>query len=151
VSYTPPPGKGAVSSVNGKQGIVVLAAADVGAATTAALTAESVSRVAGDTTLPADTQTASYVLALTDAGETVEMNAAGANTVTVPPHSAVAFPVGAIVEVFQYGAGQTSVVAGAGVTVRSPSSKLKLAAQFSSAVLRQRAQDEWALEGDLTA
>ena len=38
---------------------------------------------------------ASYVLLATDINKIIEMSAAGANTLTVPPNSAVAFPIGA--------------------------------------------------------
>jgi hypothetical protein len=133
-------------------------AASIGAASAAALTAEAATRLANDNTLGAsiiavaqDTQAASYVLVLADQGKAVEMNNAAANNCTIPPHSAVAFPVGAIIEIFQYGAGQTSIVAGAGVTLRSPSGKVKIGSQFGSVTIRQRATDEWCLEGDLTA
>ena len=93
-------------------------------------------------------QAASYTLALTDAGKSVEMNVATANNLTVPPNSAVAFPVGTIVEVCQVGAGQTTVVAGAGVTVRTPET-LVVTGQWSTVSLRKRATDEWVLAGDV--
>ena len=50
----------------------------------------------------------------------------------------------------QYGAGQTTVVAGAGVTVRSAGSRLKLNQQYSGATLVKIAADEWYLFGDIT-
>lgn len=101
--------------------------------------------------IAANTQTASYTLVLGDAAKAVEMSVASANTLTVPPNSSVAFPIGSIIEVLQYGAGQTTVVAGAGVTIRSPGGKLKLAVQYASCSLRKRATDEWVLEGDVAA
>jgi len=69
-----------------------------------------------------------YTLALTDDGKLVEMNNASANTLTVPPNSSVAFPVGSQILVLQTGAGQTTLVAGAGVTVNSKDGNLKLSA-----------------------
>ena len=52
-----------------------------------------------------NTQTgASYTLALSDAGKLVEMNNAGANTLTVPPNGTIAFPVNTRIDVVQYGA-----------------------------------------------
>ena len=95
------------------------------------------------------TQTASYTLVLADAGTAVDMNSASAVNLTVPPNSSVAFPVGTVIEVFQYGAGQVTIVAGAGVTLRSPSALVKTAVQYASVTLRKRATDEWTLEGDL--
>lgn len=101
--------------------------------------------------ITANRQTGSYTLVLADAGKVVEQNVAGGNNLTVPPNSSVAFPVGTMIEIFQYGAGQTTIVAGAGVTLRSPSAKLKLTGQYSSATLRKIATDEWAVAGDLAA
>jgi hypothetical protein len=98
-----------------------------------------------------NTQTASYVLVLADAGKVVEQNVASANTLTVPPNSSVAFPIGTIIEVFQLGAGQITITAGAGVTMRSDGGKLKTTAQYASASLRKRATDEWVVAGDLSA
>lgn len=98
-----------------------------------------------------NTQTASYTLTLGDAGCVVEINNGSANTLTVPPNSGVAFAIGTIIEIHQYGAGQTTLTAGVGVTINSPSSKLKLTGQYSSATLRKRATDEWQAIGDLSA
>lgn len=94
-------------------------------------------------------QTAAYTLALADAGKAVEVTAAGAVNVTVPPNSAVAFPIGTIIEVAQTGAGQLTIVAGAGVTLRTAAS-LTTRAQWSTVTLRKRATDEWIVAGDLT-
>lgn len=95
-------------------------------------------------------QAASYTLVLDDAGKAVEMDVASANTVTVPPNSAVAFPVGTVVEVCQVGAGQTTVVAGSGVTIRTPAT-LILTGQWSTVSLRKRGTDDWLLAGDVEA
>lgn len=113
------------------------------------VTAVTANAIAGST-VTANTQTGTaYTLVLGDAGEVIEMNNAAANTVTIPPNSSVAFPVGTIIEVLQYGAGQTTIAAGVGVTLRSPAGKTKTAVQYSSATLRKRATDEWMLEGDI--
>jgi hypothetical protein len=98
-----------------------------------------------------NTQTASYTLALTDNGKVVEMNVGSANNLTIPLNSSIAFPVGAQLDIFQYGSGQTTVVATGGVTIRSKGGALKLTGQYSGATLYQRATDEWVLVGDLSA
>lgn len=98
----------------------------------------------------ADTYTASHVLVLANAARAVEMNVAGANTLTVPPNSSVAFPIGTVLEVHQLGAGQTTITPGSGVTLRSHGGALKTAAQYAVASLRKRATDEWVVAGDLT-
>ena len=92
-----------------------------------------------------------YTLVLADAGKLVEMNNASANTLTVPPNSSVAFPVGTQILVIQTGAGQTTLAAGAGVTINSKDGNLKLSAQWCAATLIKRATDSWVLAGDLTA
>ena len=62
-----------------------------------------------------NTQTGtSYTLVLGDANGLVDTDNGSANTVTVPPNSSVAFPVGTQVLVVQQGAGQTTIVAGSG-------------------------------------
>jgi hypothetical protein len=98
-----------------------------------------------------DTYTANSTAVLADAGSVVEMNLAGANTFTVPPNSSVAFGVKTRIDLLQLGAGQTTIVAGAGVTIRSKSGNLKLTGQYSGATLYQRATNEWVLIGDLSA
>jgi hypothetical protein len=100
--------------------------------------------------LTMNTQTGSYTLVLGDVSKVIEMNVAGANNLTVPPNSSVAFSVGTVIEVMQYGAGQTTIVAGSGVLIRSPGGKMKIAARYGSASLRKRGTDEWTLEGNLT-
>ena len=101
-------------------------------------------------TVTTNRQTASYSLVLLDRGKLVEMNVATANNLTVPLDSAVAFPVGTKIDIAQYGAGQTTVVATGGVTVRSAGGALKLAAQYSGATLVKIATNEWYLFGDIT-
>lgn len=95
------------------------------------------------------TQTNDYTLVAGDKGTVVEMNKASAVNLTVPPNSSVPFALGTIIEIHQYGAGQVTVVAGGGVTIRSPLG-LKLSAQYATASLRKRGTDEWVLSGDTT-
>ncbi len=91
-----------------------------------------------------------YTAVMADAGTVVEMNNAAASTFTIPPNSSVAFPIGTVIEVDQMGAGQVTLAAGAGVTLRSRGGAYKLTAQYSVASLRKRADDEWVVVGDLT-
>lgn len=94
-------------------------------------------------------QTSSYTAALVDANAAIEMSNASANNLTIPPHGTVAFAVKTYINVTQAAAGQTSLVAGAGVTIRSRLG-LKLAGQWAGCTLYQRALDEWVAIGDLT-
>lgn len=102
-------------------------------------------------TIPANLQTAAYTLVLADLGKVVELNSASAVTLTVPSNASVAFAIGTVIEVCQIGAGQVTIAAAGGVTLRSPSGKLKIAGQYSSASLRKRATNEWVVAGDLSA
>ena len=96
-------------------------------------------------------QTASYTLVLSDADKLVEMNVGSANNLTIPLNSSVAFPTGTQILLAQYGAGQTTIVATSGVTVRSNGGKLKLNVQYSGATLIKIGTDEWYLFGDIIA
>lgn len=91
-----------------------------------------------------------YTLVLADAGKEIETTSASAVSVTIPPNSSVAFPVGTTLAVRQAGAGQVTMVAGAGVTLRQPYG-LKTATQWSTIALLKRATDEWVVSGDATA
>lgn len=96
--------------------------------------------------MASNTQTGTaYTLVLSDANKVIEMTNAGANTLTVPTNATVAFPIGTVIEVYQGGAGQTTIAA-PGVTIRAPDGQ-KLAKQYSTASLRKRAADEWVLAG----
>ncbi len=96
-------------------------------------------------------QTASYTLVIGDAGKLVTMSNASANNLTVPPNSSVAFPTGTRIDVLQKGAGQTTLVAGSGVTINSKASALKFSAQYAGATLIKYGTDTWFAVGDLTA
>jgi hypothetical protein len=87
------------------------------------------------------TVTASATLALTDTSKVVAVNSAGATTITVPANATVAFPVGALVGVFNLGAGTATVEGAGGVTVRNAGDVL----QFQEVSLRKRGTDEWVM------
>lgn len=91
---------------------------------------------------------ASFVLAMTDRNKYRRITAAAANTVTVPPHSTVAFPIGTQIHLVQAGVGQTTIVAGTGVSINTAET-LKLRKLYSSATLVKVAENEWDLAGDL--
>jgi hypothetical protein len=96
-------------------------------------------------------QTASYTLVLTDQNDIVEMNVASANNLTIPLNATVAFPIGTEIAVLQYGAGQTTIVATVGVTLRAKANALKISGQFAGCTLVKVGTDEWYVIGDLTA
>jgi hypothetical protein len=95
-----------------------------------------------------DRKTASYTLVAGDNNKLIEMNVGSANNVTI--NNSV-FSAGNQILVSQYGAGQVTFVAGAGVTLRSPSGKLKLTGQYSLATIIAISATEFYISGDLTA
>jgi hypothetical protein len=100
---------------------------------------------------PISQKTASYTLSsINEKDSMIEIDAAGATTVTVPTDAAVAFPVGTSLDILRVGAGAVDVVGAGGVTVNATPG-LKLRSQWSSATLIKRAADTWVLVGDLSA
>lgn len=98
-----------------------------------------------------NTQTGtSYTLVLADVARVITLNNASSITLTVPQNSSVAFPTGTQIVLIQLGAGQVTV-GGAGVTLRSNGSKLKLTGQYAVASLLKINTDEWVLFGNLSA
>jgi hypothetical protein len=98
--------------------------------------------------ITANRQTASYTLVAGDADKLVEMNVASANNLTVP---ASTFSAGTQILLAQYGAGQTTIVAGSGMTIRSNGGKLKLSARYSGATLVFISATEAYLFGDIAS
>lgn len=92
-------------------------------------------------------QTGNYTLVLSDNGKVIEVNSATATNITVPTNSSVAFPVGAMIEIYCLGVGVPTLVPASGATLRTAGS-LTLRAQYSSVTIRKRATDEWAVVGD---
>ena len=104
------------------------------------------------TNLTGNTQTGtSYTIVLADAQKFVTMSNASASTWTVPPNSSVAFTIGDQVNVVQLGAGQVTITAGAGVTINSEGSKLKLKGQYAAATVLKTATDTWVAIGNMSA
>jgi uncharacterized protein (DUF2147 family) len=91
-----------------------------------------------------------YTIALTDSGKLVELSNAAAITLTVPTNATTAFPTGTQIDLLQTGAGQVTV-GGAGVTLQSEGTKLKLKGQYAAATLIKRATDTWVLIGNTSA
>lgn len=96
-------------------------------------------------------RTASYTLALSDNYKLVTMSSASALTLTVPPNSAVAFPIGANITIVGINTGQVTIAAGSGVTINSAASALKLRLQYSTATLIKTAENTWLLMGDISS
>jgi hypothetical protein len=94
-------------------------------------------------------QTASYTLALPDAGRAVEINSTSATTLTVPTNSSVAFPIGTVIEVTQIGTGNITIAPASGVSLQSAGGLLQTRTQYSAASIRKRSANAWLVVGDL--
>jgi hypothetical protein len=88
---------------------------------------------------------------LTDDGKLITADNAAAIALTIPPNSSVAFGIGTQINIMQLGAGQVTITAGAGVTLRSAGSKLKTNAQYAVATCCKIATDTWVVVGNLSA
>jgi hypothetical protein len=97
------------------------------------------------------TKTASYTLVLTDAWLCIEYNSSSAGNLLIPTDASVAFQIGTVIEWFQLGTGQLTIVAVTpGTTTVRNSSSNTARAQGSSGAIRKRAANDWVLMGDLT-
>jgi hypothetical protein len=78
---------------------------------------------------------------------------ASAITLTIPPNSSVAYPVGTVLNVAQTGAGQVTFAAGSGVTITSfgaTTAAPKIRGQYSGASAIQIAANAWLVIGDIS-
>lgn len=87
--------------------------------------------------------TANATLARSHEGEVLAVNAAAAVTITVPPSSLVAFPIGTTIQVAQIGVGLVTVAAAAGVTLDGTGTGRTTLRQFGVLTLVKRAVENW--------
>jgi hypothetical protein len=105
---------------------------------------------AAATTVSVTTQTGTtYTFDLDDADSVVEFDNGSAITVTIPPNSSVAFPIGTFIELHQIDAGTVTVSPDTGVNLLSRASMVDLAGQEAVAGIRKVATDTWRLTGDI--
>lgn len=136
-----------VTTINGK----ISAGTNVsisGSGTTVSPYLISSTATGSSSTQSINTVTDSYTLVLSDAEKLIVANKATAMNVTVPPNSSVAYSTGTRIDVLGYGAGAVTIVAGSGVTIRSPLT-LVLNGQYAKVQLQKIGTDEWSLEGRL--
>jgi hypothetical protein len=99
------------------------------------------------------TKTSGHVLEISDAGRTIDMDSASANTVTIPTNASVPFLIGTQIAFIQTGPGQTAFAPSDSNTViiLSKNSNRKISARYSPATLIKKDTNTWVLVGDLTA
>ena len=94
------------------------------------------------------TQTGNYTAALTDENGFTIMNCSSACAFTVPPNGSVNFPVGTELTIYESNTGAVSFVAGAGVTINTPST-LNLFHQYATASVKEVSTNVWVLAGNI--
>jgi hypothetical protein len=89
-----------------------------------------------------------YTMALTDAGDILEMNKATVIVLTIPDFATVAYPVGTIVSISMTGIGVTSITADTGVTLNGVVAGTgAMNGQWAGVSLYNRAEDVWVVQG----
>jgi len=100
---------------------------------------------------PIINKTGSYTLSnLSERDSMIEVASSSGTTITIPTNSAVAFPIGASIDICQTSTGQVTIAGDSGVTVNSTPG-LKLRTQWSTCTLFKRDTNTWLVYGDLTA
>lgn len=99
---------------------------------------------------PVNTQTGTtYTLVAGDAGKLVTLSNASPVTLTLPQDSDATIPVGIYIDLMQLGAGQVTVAAGTGATLRTSGVTAKARAQYSRLGVQKVSTNTWSLFGDL--
>lgn len=136
---------------------------DTSIATTAFVTTSTTQTAGDSTTKPATTAFVqgeknkvinpqagtAYTLVLADANKVIESSNAAVQTITIPPNTAVAFPIGTMIQLTWIGATKPSFAAGAGVTLNAPGGLLGCRVLWSTITLRKRGTDLWVLSDDV--
>jgi len=94
-----------------------------------------------------------YTTVLDDAGKFITLSNSSEITITIPPISSVAYPVGAQLNIIQKGAGQVTFAQGAGVTINSTGATAtapKTRVRYSSATAVHEGSDIWYIVGDIS-
>ena len=86
-----------------------------------------------------------------NAGALVTFTNAATQTVTIPPNSTVAYPVGTTLQLVQLGTGKVTIAPGSGVTINSNGGLKSIAAQYVAVTLIKTATNTWLLIGSLIA
>ena len=97
-----------------------------------------------------NTRTTAYTLALTDDGNTIEVNSTSSVTITVPTFASVAFVAGSKITIIRINTGAVVIAGDTGVTVNATPG-LNLRAQWSVATLICRGSNSWVLAGDISS
>tara|TARA_R110002074_G_scaffold240506_2_gene412224 strand:+ start:249 stop:704 length:456 start_codon:yes stop_codon:yes gene_type:complete len=90
-----------------------------------------------------------HTLTLGDSNKFLLLDSSSANNTTIPPNSSIAFPIGMRIEITQEGTGQSRILAGVGVTLKSLGGADKMTGQYANATLIKTGTDEWYFYGSI--
>jgi hypothetical protein len=114
------------------------------------LTAAAMNKIVNITTRAVTTTSDTFVLADAD-NKLITYSSTSATTITIPPESSVAFPLGSVINVIKIGASGTITISqGAGVTISSTgavSSAPTLQVAFAAASCIKVAANTWYVVG----
>lgn len=99
--------------------------------------------------VPQNLQNASYTLALSDRGKSVDAGLGGM-TVSIPLNAAVAFPVGTVITISNLTSSSITIAPISGVTLRqagTTNTGNRTLAAYGMATLRKTATDTWFISG----
>jgi hypothetical protein len=105
----------------------------------------------GDLGTPNAQTGTTYTFILTDSATLVTFANASPITATIPANSSVAFPIGTQINILQIDAGQITVAASGGVTLRSEASRVKTRAAYAMATIVKLGTNEWVIVGNVVA
>jgi hypothetical protein len=123
---------------------------DTSIATTAFVQGELASYVKTAQAVNAQTGT-TYTLVAADAGKLVTLSNASAITLTLPQDSDATIAIGTYIDLYALGAGQITVAAGTGATLRTSGLTAKSRAQYARFGVQKVSANTWSLFGDLAA
>ena len=87
-------------------------------------------------------QSSSYTCVLSDAGKVITMDNTSSATITIPPNSSVAFPIGTTISIARINTGSVALTAGSGVTLTGNTASGAMYAT-EELMCRKRSTDTW--------
>ena len=91
-----------------------------------------------------------YTITVNDKDSFINMNSSSANFVNIPSDSIQNLNTTSVINVLQYGTGQTTIQGLSGVTLRSESNKFKVKAQYGVVGIVKVGANEWVAFGNFT-
>lgn len=90
-----------------------------------------------------------YTISLNDKDAFINMNSSSPNFVNIPNDSVQNLNTSSVINILQYGTGQTTIQGLSGVTLRSESNKFKIKAQYGVVGIIKVGSNEWVAFGNL--